>query len=773
MRSVSLQVALTIGFESRKQFSPAYSDYRNPTKPRQPDMTDASSCTHNDPDHHPQGDLPLTLVPNSEDLPLPDPPLGGLCSSLFWNLLEEDSSLTPSPLLHFHKDSSSDPPLSEDNFYEDIPTSSNSHFLIHTPLYNPSVKAISSWKVLSSLSSYSSLDGSPHTSSRLTWPDLPPESFFSKPNSIANQGPYVGGMAYTPSAGIQLREVQEGKSLLSAPIGRDLLPEVEGIPDVKVIRSWREKPQPERSGRRISVPPYVSETLYRTIEEHLPHVAAERVLRRALVYLKLVAVPDPRSGYLPLHESAVAHIREVPSLADSHGARVYDLAVGLKKAVENDLGEGEAFFVVPHRPHKSCVQVTPFDLPEPVEEAFAEERDRIFLSCSTVNLQTGDKERPEHRKRRSEERRKKAERTAKTLGVPNRLRRLQLELHGLPKKRFRTGLKSAKGELVRLIKKRRREQDHRGPTPYLSQLRAIADVPLPLYKFTGSTLRLTPAGPSIAALPKKMRRAVFDDYLEVDMSSAQLAIAASAWRLGKVRQFLADCMGGDKSWWTELIGWLRQELPAPMYCPEKHFGAVKGVLKGFTYGLFYGMKRENLRRLGTPHGPSSDKERYYKSIRMMNRLFLSEMMDPVPQRQIQRIGDALFRHPLVDRLFRRRQQIFSKIKAQGSITDCFGRSIDAESRDSNSVLAEYMQNAELMVMLPVGETILSDGDLRFGLWQHDGVTMAPRRRKPWAYRNAVEQAREALQKGCADLEEALDVDPIETELTVDYGAEYL
>jgi hypothetical protein len=84
-----------------------------------------------------------------------------------------------------------------------------------------------------------------------------------------------------------------------------------------------------------------------------------------------------------------------------------------------------------------------------------------------------------------------------------------------------------------------------------------------------------------------------------------------------------------------------------------------------------------------------------------------------------------------------------------------------------------MQNAELKVMLPVGEKILSDEKLRFGLWQHDGVTAAPSRRKPWAYRKAVDKTREALQKGCAELREVIDAPPIETELTVDYGEEYL
>jgi len=547
------------------------------------------------------------------------------------------------------------------------------------------------------------------------------------------------------------------------------------------VQAWRYKPCPQRNGARLAIPSYVSETLYETIEEHLPSVADEAVLRRALVYMKLVAIPDPRSGCLPFHEEAVAHIRGAPSLADRHEAGVYALAKKLRSALMDDLPpeqllgtDGAAFSILSHRVGKSCVQLTPFRLPNPVEEAFEDEQDRPFLFNSARSLQTGNKKRPEDRKPRQKKPRRKAERTAERQDVPSRLRRLQCRLHELPRKRFTSGLKAAAGELTELLKGRRREQDRPGPTPYFSQLRAIADVVVPLYKFTGSTLRLTPAGPSLAALPKKMRRAVFNDYLEVDMSSAQLALAASLWRLDDLRGFLKDHKGGNGGWWSELIRWLREELPAPEYRPEKHFGEVKGTLKGFTYGLFYGMRPYNLRRLGNPDGPSTDRDRYYKSIRKLNRLFLDGMKSPNPRDRVQKVGDALFRHPLVEQLIGRREQILSKIESEGGLTDCFGRRIETTAdRSPKSVLAEFMQNAELRVMMPVGEQVLEDPELKLGLWQHDGVTIAPKRRTPQAYRKAVRRAREALQRGRKALAEEMGVPPIETELTVDYGTERL
>jgi hypothetical protein len=586
-------------------------------------------------------------------------------------------------------------------------------------------------------------------------------------------------LAYTPHTARVLKEVRNRKSVLITPIARDWHPNIEHIADVKVVQAWRHRSLPTRNGGQVTIPRYVSNSLYQAIEEHLPHLAREGIFLRALVYLKLVATLDPRSGYLPFHEKAVAHIRGAPSLADRHEAGVYDLAKRLQKALLKDLPKdfltgGAAFSIISHRVGTNCVQITPFRLPEPVEEAFEQERERLFLSGDARSLETGNKKRPADRTACRKKRRRKAEQTAGQYDVPDRLQRLQHRLHELPRKRFTSALKSARDELNGLVMDRRREQDHSGRVPYLSQLRRIADVVVPVYKFTGSTLRLTPAGPSLAALPKKMRRAVLDDYLEVDMSSAQLALAGSLWDLSDLRDFLTGCRGSDKSWWAELTRWLAQELPAPRYRPDEHFGRVKGVLKGFTYGLFYGMHPRNLRRLGNPHSSSTDPARYYKSIRMMSRLFLGGMRRPFPRKRVQKIGAALFRHPLVGQLMQRRQQILSRIESDGGITDCFGRHVTtSEGRDPKSVLAEFMQNAELRVMLPVGEQVLDDPELKFGLWQHDGVTIAPKRRKPRAYRKAVRRAREALQQGREALSEEMGIPPIETELTVDYGEERL
>ncbi|WP_259227769.1 hypothetical protein [Salinibacter ruber] len=605
--------------------------------------------------------------------------------------------------------------------------------------------------------------------------------------------------ANTPHVRKVLKEIQNRKSLLVTPIEREWAAATEDVPDVKLVRAWKHQTLP--SGRSpsgpqgVSIPPNVTEGLYRKIEDHLPQVAADPELRRALAYLKMVARPDPRSGYLPFHETAVAHIRGAPSLADRNEARVYDLAERLQEAVARDMSSGDAsnspppFHVIRHTKGQNCVQITPFTVPEPLEEAFSEEARRALLAITTgdlratVNLESGNKGRPERRQKRRKKRRRKAEQTGERLDVPDRVQRLQKELHDLPLGRFRSNLKSAKDKLLSLAEDRAEEQLGAGAVlerlPYLGQLRAIADVSVPLYKFTGSTLRLTPAGPSLAALPKKMRRAVFSDYLEVDMSSAQLALAGSLWKFPALRDFLRECTGQDKSWWTELARHLAEELPAPHYDPDKHLKVVKGTLKGFTYGLFFGMQRRNLRRLGNPKAPSTDAERYYESARKMNLLFLGEARVPRPkERVIQaragKVGSALLSHPLIEGLLRRRDQRLHRIRKNGGITDCFGRFVTTgEDRDPKSVLAEHMQNAELRVMMPVGETVLSNPELKFGLWQHDGVTIAPRRRKPWAYRQTLEETREALQRGRKGLDEEMGVPPIETELTVDYGDEFL
>jgi len=532
-------------------------------------------------------------------------------------------------------------------------------------------------------------------------------------------------------------------------------------------------------------------------------VADEKVLRRALVYLRLVAKPDPRSRYLPFHEQAVASIRQAPSLAKRHEAGVYRLAKRLRGVLGRDLGTDTPelpFDIIDHQKGYNCVQVGGLNLPRPVEEAFREEKASVFISERKYNLQTWTKDRPEHRRRRLEENRRKAERTTRRHDdLPDRVEKLQKSLNGLQKQRFTKLFKRAKPRLEELALKRQEESaaDGDGSVPYRNQLRAIADNPIPLYKFTARTLRLAPAGPSLAALPTEMRRAVFEDYLEVDMSSAQLALAASLWGdLKDLRDFLSFPSGADRDgnpqfqslrrvrrgnadwkevqrdWWHELTGWLNRELPSPKYNSTEDFGRVKGVLKSFTYGLFYGMQKSNLVTLGTPHAETTDQQKYFDSVEMMCELFLGPC--PHPRKIVSNIGETLFRHPLVEQLLQKRDEMLSRIEESGSITDCFGRSIETgEDRDAKSVLAEYMQNAELRVMLPVAETVLDDDEMRFGLWQHDGVTVAPRRRKAWAYNQVHEKISAALREGCRNLADALDSPPIETTLTIDYGKEYL
>ncbi len=581
-----------------------------------------------------------------------------------------------------------------------------------------------------------------------------------------------------------------------ATFGAEFLEETGCATSVKVVRLWRYRSRHGDEKGHLTIPNLISEDLYRAIDSHLPHVARDETLRRALVYLGLVARPDDRSGYLPFHQQAVAHIRQAPSLASRGEAKVYQLARRLQGTLREDTDADPPFEIVSHRKGRNCTQICDLSLPAPVERAFEAECAEVFIQGDKANLQKWTLDHPRYRSDRRKDTRQKADRTARLRDVPDRVQNLQRRLNQLPKQRFTRLVKRAKSELAGLARQRKSSTDGHG-IPYQSQLRTIADRPKPLYKFTSRTLRLTPAGPSLASLPTEMRRAVFDDYLEVDMSSAQLSLAASSWGdLENLRDFLsspadtagldarqsqgpkqpqsvnADWKSIDRDWWHELTGWLSRELPAHRYNPEQDFEQVKSVLKGFTYGLFFGMKKQNLRTLGTPYADSTDRAEYLESARMMVRLFLGNRSEP--KEAVSKIGDALFRHPLVGQLLRKREEILSRIDTQGGIEDCFGRCIEtSDERDAKSVLAEHMQNAELRVMLPVGEAVLEDDELRFGLWQHDGVTIKPRRHKPKKYRNTYEKACEALQKGCSALSAQLGGPPIETDLTVDYGSEFL
>jgi hypothetical protein len=308
---------------------------------------------------------------------------------------------------------------------------------------------------------------------------------------------------------------------------------------------------------------------------------------------------------------------------------------------------------------------------------------------------------------------------------------------------------------------------------YLSVERAIQAalaIRAPVYKMTDRTLRLSPACTSAVSLPKAVRRAVFRDAIEVDLASSQLALAASLWDVPELRAYLRQARDDGASWWGMLIDHLMDTFPNHAFTPDD-FDLVKGALKGNTYGIMFSMAKRNLRSFGNPETMRpAEREAYAAMTTELERIF---------QAPVRKIGAAFLAHPLVKRLLDRRGKILHFIRSHTGTTDCFGRWVSTEDpgkgggrRGTSSVLAEFMQNAELFVMLRVGRAALDDSELQLLLWQHDGITVMPRRRsRPSDYTNAVRKLETALAEGLRALEHVVGCPQVETWLTVDYAPE--
>lgn len=514
--------------------------------------------------------------------------------------------------------------------------------------------------------------------------------------------------------------------------------------------------------------PRVTPELAAALRKHVPGEGDEAVAgRRALTYLALVAEPDPRSGYWPFHQEAAALCRGDRRLAIWQQARVEALLEALARHVP--------LAWVRAVPRRSCTQVMRLDLPPALQallESEPERRREMPPKARLVDPGTGrPPARDAGRQRRAEA--LEVARASVPEGAPEEVVALLHDLNALPTDRFTDCLTSAEDALFAMA---REQYDGRGYLSVDHALRAALAVRAPVYKMTERTLRLSPACSSAVTLRKALRRRTFPKALEIDMASAQLALAASLWDVPAVRDFLREARDQGKSWWDELIGHLRATFPGGAYRPSEHYGLVKGALKGTTYGIIFTMAIRNLRRFGNPDRMRPKERADYDA--------LVNDLEGIFGADIERIGQAVLEHPLVSRLLEKRGKATQQIRRRKGARDCFGRWIptsasgkegsgdENEGRPARSVLAEVMQNAELFVMLRVGRRVLDDPELQMLLWQHDGLTLRPRRRsRPSDYRCAVRKAREALEEGLRALEAQLDCPEIVTWLTVDYAPE--
>ena len=253
-------------------------------------------------------------------------------------------------------------------------------------------------------------------------------------------------------------------------------------------------------------------------------------------------------------------------------------------------------------------------------------------------------------------------------------------------------------------------------------LRAIADDPAPLYAPSpvGRTVRIFTPRPSLATIDSDLRQVLIPDWPELDLSSAQLAIAAKDWNLPSVRRFLDE----GRSIWQSLYTHMQ---------PGGPLAAVKPALKKGMYSTVFGAAKKNI-------------------VPFMQEARRSAQLAELPEE----VAGRFLSHPLMKEVLRGRRVQKNQIGKDGGARDCFERWIDTTDGGrlhTPSILAQLAQARELQLLSPAIHLALNEARserprFHITLWQHDGFSVKVRDedRRDYHLRRLQEAVNERCQR---------------------------
>lgn len=254
--------------------------------------------------------------------------------------------------------------------------------------------------------------------------------------------------------------------------------------------------------------------------------------------------------------------------------------------------------------------------------------------------------------------------------------------------------------------------------------------PVPLYHLSSDpngSVRLSPCQPSLASIPKKMRRALKPNWIELDLSHAHLAIAAGEWELDEIRHELESShdASGRSIWWDFYD-----------YTGCEAHGITQSVAKsGFKdalYALLYGASPNNI----------------YEAIKESYSKKTSDVTPDLPDNVLEKFGD----HWVINRLYGAREKRINELqnREEGIVEDIFGRELHYRPRqheDIRSVMSKLAQSVELKLLEPVVTRVVEEAErenprFKVVLWQHDGFSMWSNQPKRWTrnLRDYVDQS---------------------------------
>ncbi len=216
---------------------------------------------------------------------------------------------------------------------------------------------------------------------------------------------------------------------------------------------------------------------------------------------------------------------------------------------------------------------------------------------------------------------------------------------------------------------------------HLSQIEAQ---PKPFYRFTEKTVRLQAINQGLQQIDSDLRDILTRGWTKLDLSSAQLGIAAREWRV----QSALDLLSNGGSIWESLIN---------------HMGVpweAKPALKRGLYATIYGARRTTIpyiiaKEAGKEGVEMSDEQR-----------------------------ERFFTHGVIEELLSRREEEFERIKSQGGDRDCYENWIDLDGREKKSILSQLAQTREMWLLSPAlelaKEELSKSKPWQITLYLHDG-----------------------------------------------------
>ncbi len=233
-------------------------------------------------------------------------------------------------------------------------------------------------------------------------------------------------------------------------------------------------------------------------------------------------------------------------------------------------------------------------------------------------------------------------------------------------------------------------------------------------------------------LTKDLRKTLTRGWVEFDLTSCQLAIAAKMWEIEEIQEFLKS----GESIWISLINYYGFDALDMKHNETARYDLIKEDLKDALYSLMYGMTRKNL---------------------------IADLTEDLERFGIEDGGKTYMTHPLIKILYEARELRMKELNDCDTAETIFGKIIhirgskfssgapdDLRKEYIRSVIAQQAQAIELYLMLPVLDLAKTTKDFIITIFQHDGCSINftnKSKKKKWLNRIVASVQARADQLG--------------------------